>query len=348
MTAPAAHNAGMHPADRRLPDIEADECVHTWSILATCSACVDACPESALVMDDELLGFHTDACTACGLCQPACPQGAISVGTAIPVEGRIASVACKKSPARRGTAVACVHALGIRQLADLYQRGMRRLEVATGSCNSCDIRASVRLDTHVADFNRLAASRGQPVIEIAESELARNRQRLDHACRPQVSDAGRRAFLRSFINTASDRQMPRDTTQPLAAFQSLGQNSAQAAIYAAAPRIDPRRCDSCDACVNICRNGALTRIKDNPGIAHYKITPHMCSGCGACVDLCDNQAVQLHTMTARPPIRVSLSVSRCKSCGNEYHLPEVRADNAGMCRICLQAGHQKKLFQVME
>jgi NAD-dependent dihydropyrimidine dehydrogenase PreA subunit len=56
------------------PVVDADLCT-------ACAACVDACPEGAMYMnDDESLALvHLDKCTSNGACESVCPTGAITL-----------------------------------------------------------------------------------------------------------------------------------------------------------------------------------------------------------------------------------------------------------------------------
>lgn len=52
-----------------MPTIKADDCVG-------CGACVDACPQDAITVDDIAV-INADACVDCGACIDECPSGAI-------------------------------------------------------------------------------------------------------------------------------------------------------------------------------------------------------------------------------------------------------------------------------
>jgi Pyruvate/2-oxoacid:ferredoxin oxidoreductase delta subunit len=56
------------------PVIDADLCT-------ACAACVDACPEGAMYMnDDESLALvNLDKCNGCAACEAVCPTGAITM-----------------------------------------------------------------------------------------------------------------------------------------------------------------------------------------------------------------------------------------------------------------------------
>lgn len=52
-----------------MPTIKADDCVG-------CGACVDACPQDAITVDDVAV-INADSCVDCGACIDECPSGAI-------------------------------------------------------------------------------------------------------------------------------------------------------------------------------------------------------------------------------------------------------------------------------
>ncbi|MDD4816511.1 MAG: 4Fe-4S binding protein [Victivallaceae bacterium] len=45
-----------------------------------CGACVDACPVSAISMEDGKAKVNADECIECGACVGECSQDAISLG----------------------------------------------------------------------------------------------------------------------------------------------------------------------------------------------------------------------------------------------------------------------------
>ena len=139
-----------NPDCHQLPEIDGGRCVQSRSLLATCQACVDTCPHSALVMDDEMLGFDQTACSGCGQCQAVCPQDAIQIGPRPPVKGKSALLACKKAttPGYEAREIACVHQFGLEQLARFHLDGVRHLVVETIDCGSCENRPEQQLGGH--------------------------------------------------------------------------------------------------------------------------------------------------------------------------------------------------------
>lgn len=59
--------------DDAKPLLAARRCLRTRHISSTCTACVDMCPEEALVVKERRLLFAASKCTGCGACTSVCP-----------------------------------------------------------------------------------------------------------------------------------------------------------------------------------------------------------------------------------------------------------------------------------
>lgn len=46
-----------------------------------CAACVEECPEGAIVAKDPVYAIIADKCIDCGTCESTCPNGAISAAS---------------------------------------------------------------------------------------------------------------------------------------------------------------------------------------------------------------------------------------------------------------------------
>jgi len=64
--------AMLHGRTLVRPRVDPDDCTG-------CAACVNQCPVSALLMDDQLPTVDTDTCIACFCCQEICPRKAITL-----------------------------------------------------------------------------------------------------------------------------------------------------------------------------------------------------------------------------------------------------------------------------
>jgi len=115
---------------RGRPEIAAARCV------TGCSACLEACPTSALSAAGSEVRLDLGRCVFCAECSAACPAGAISFTG----DWRLA--------ASRGDGLAIadgrrpqVAPLG-RELRRLLGRSLRLRQVSAGGCNGCEVEAN--------------------------------------------------------------------------------------------------------------------------------------------------------------------------------------------------------------
>ena len=334
-----------------MPTFDADLCVLALSHLADCQLCVAACPTAALIDGEDALGFDDELCIGCGLCRAVCPQQAISLADSPPppvVEGR-ALLACGEGAlAALPGSQACVHSLGLGQLAQLYRRGARHLEVATADCESCKLGAGPRLATSLAALNRLLVSRGLAGLDLAtEAPGAAGWQRKLARPGDEGPDSARRRFLGALLTTAKPVAAAPETAS-LALAAVLRTPGEVAVAQRGVPRIDPQACSGCDACFKLCPTGALISRSDAEDGACYEIAPDLCSACGLCVAVCEASAIEVEAAAGGSASRLALHSFTCSACGSPSHRPATRAGEDELCRICTQARHHSKLFQVLD
>lgn len=343
----------------RTPEVHAERCVHASVQVATCSACVEACPQNAWSLDAAGLNLDTAACDGCGLCASACPEAALSMPEAMgerqiplredPDNGLTAEIRCRAvSGADRG-ALPCAHALGVREVLGLYHYGVRCLDVRHGDCDQCPRGTSpMRLDTVVSPLNRALSDRGHP--NLVFRRVGPGHASVGHAERPSRR-VSRRGFLRGAVAEAVTY-----TVQPLRLGASGPDSPPRSAgerlprrspgdRLPSVPRIDEARCIGCDACTRLCPHGALVREQASEGPA-YGVYPEHCTGCGVCIDVCDAGAVTVDRWAIPGAAHVALEKHQCRACGAPYHLPSSQALNDWLCPICARVNHYQNLFQV--
>lgn len=329
-------------------------------IHATCRLCVDICPEKAMVMDDEMLGLDEDACTACGLCQAVCPQNAISLDVTPREQDDTLLLICDKAKPEYGEQrVKCVHQMGLEQIAGYYQKGVRNILVAKGDCQTCHYQSDTlenkaqTLDKNCQQFNLLVQNRNLKPISI-------NAVTVDQAkgWTKSITDDGVANLSRRKLFTGVTEHFANETTEPetgvtsrhLANLQELNAEQ-EASLFFTVPQIDENLCEGCDACVRICPTQTLIKVNEEPSQSCYKVLPQNCTGCGLCQDVCSVHAICLLAMSESKTRTTLLQAYTCASCGIVCHVPGPeygsRANEGGLCRICSQTGHHKKLFQVL-
>ncbi len=226
-------------------------------------------------------------------------------------------------------------------LAQTYLQGVRRVVLAEIGPRPP---AATRQD--LVWFNTLLKTRGLPVFSVrragGDSKIAQKfRQHLTE----EQEISGRRRFLHMAAPTDAGNATNEESQTALAQIQ-LCAADRDGARFAAAPVIDPLKCTGCDACIRVCPLQVLTQIKDEAGQDTYRVNPVSCDACGLCSDVCSTDAIRLKMMT-KCPDGIPLQSWTCRACGVGVHQPAQRDNLGGLCSICAQTGHHKKLFQVL-
>ncbi len=345
--------------ESRLPEIDADACVYATFDQANCKACVDACPRQAWVLDDDALGLDADACDGCGLCVPVCPGGALHIHFPWVIRSlgdqRIALLACEYSDSNENVdTLPCIHALGLRQLLQLYNAGIKHLLVDTAECGKCTRHQQPDIHHQLEQLNSLLHERKKPVMKIFQrsSKLWKTIFNTDDVSK-QSLQLPRRHFLRGAIqlhrllSVSDPLNNPRLQTIPPGRLLPITENTEQ--HWPWSPRLDENLCNGCDACIKLCPTDALQLIQDeDTSSSGYQLDPADCTGCGICTTVCELQAITVHKHSLSTPRTIRLNEKLCTACGNTFHLPHSGTQSeVSFCRVCQQHNHSKNLFQVL-
>ncbi|MEW8028473.1 MAG: 4Fe-4S binding protein [Candidatus Thiodiazotropha sp.] len=345
--------------EEKLPDMVSERCVHEIVEVASCSSCVDVCPQHAWSLDDEALRLDTALCDGCGLCMPTCPEVAISIRYEVPIgdweQRKIVLCACEKAGiTHKKGAIPCIHLVGIKDILKLYRQGYSEWLVATGSCTECKRNRGVKLSERVDRItSALSVKRMAPIDyrRLNGGEWQRISSLLveDHA----ASRLSRRGFLRGMIEgglrpKSAIFNLYESETDDFTAPGELIPARGEPSVWPYVPQIDAVQCNGCDACVRLCPHGAID-LNDGSERIYYGMEPQLCSGCGICVDVCNAQAISVNEWSRLEHRDVTLESMKCSCCGNQVHVPaESRVRSQRLCRICAQVNHHKNLYQVVE
>lgn len=329
--------------------------MHGRCPIAQCSACVAACPLSALALEDEGLTFDSDICDGCALCAPACPEQAIDVGHASrpmispPGATDRAFLACELvvDPSEQG-AVACLNAVSAVELARIHNRGVRTLTAARADCANCIRNNGPTLSDRLANLSKLTRDRGLASLSLKFLDAADWREQRDDA--RQVT---RRSLFRSAIGgrqpASQDHERDDAAADPLgiAAPDLILGAQDRATLATVSPSIDHAACVACGACVEVCEHGALRLLGRKTDAARYEIDATHCTGCALCIDSCEPGAITLLAWGQAHPPSVPLVAGKCRLCSSPFHRVAHPAADTSLCHICATKSHRQKLFQVL-
>jgi len=348
-----------------LPEIEPDACVYSRYDKANCRACIDSCPATAWILDDDSLGLDTEACDGCGLCVSACSSGALHIHfpwVIRMVAGRLVALfSCQESCVKeKKGSIPCIHSLGIRQLLLLYNAGIERLLIATPPCQDCSRNPLEGVYERIDKINRLLDARSKSEMKILQRS---SRVWLKVFQSDEVVSRGtklsRREFIRGKGETLRHQMVILDPlnlaeTRTIPPARLLNNNSNRLLNWPWVPDLQSNLCNGCDACMKFCPTEALQVIRNEEDSSlAYHILPEACNGCEICSAVCEMSAISIKEWSWAKVEIIKLAEHQCVACGNTFHLPKKQnASNVSaqisICPICQTKNHAANLFQVLD
>jgi len=339
-----------------LPTIVAERCVHSLLATASCTACVDACPREAWVLNDEQLGIDAARCDGCKLCAPACPQGAVQAEISPELrrsnQGVLALLACVQSGVQAGPGVEpCLHACSYSLLTSLVHAGVTEIVACCAHCDHCERGVASRIEDRIAQFNVLLSNRKLPRIQYRAADPSEwSDLRSSEPLITTAETLTRRQFFSRTTQAMTEAKSQLDgvETPDTAGFEPPGcilPNQSPGHLVLFLPQIDPLQCNACGACLKLCPNHVITL--QNP-VAAYHIEPDRCTGCGVCRDVCDQGAISVLAWAVPQLLDIPLAGGRCHDCGAPYFTPVAQSSADQLCRICAGSRNKKLLYQVFD
>jgi ferredoxin len=308
-----------------------------------CQLCVDACPTSALVIDQGAPTVNPRGCDGCGACVLACPQdvleintmprhvwesfvqhalvGAREVGLPLGLWWACDDAGDPPNPLPPGTAwlrlrVACVRALTPAWILQPLSRAAVQVTVTSCTAAGGEWSPDSSLPKLLAELTASLPS----VASSSEIILREPAGTVDAL-------AGFPPSTSAFI--ASDRA-------PLGTISCADQS-----------------CTACSLCAERCPTGALTTT-ERPASWTLSFVHARCVACGGCVTSCPEQALTLRRGVEPAELRttrqlVSTNLQRCVVCGARLASATltarlaavgIQAPEDGRCGDCRTAGRK--------
>ena len=353
--------------ERDLIGIDGARCVHAHLHSASCTACVDICPQHVWTLDDDALGLNAANCDACGLCVAACPPTAILLDPDLPslvdLEVRVSAglstvfASCDQVDAladhlAENHTIACIQAVGLRQLLKTHGKGARQIVALASDCESCSRGHRLSLDVLMGEVNPFLEDHDLPPMVVTwECEADWQQQLSQSSTLLTKGQISRRSFFkRAAVEVVEQPLLDEEESAagPLPPAKLL-KVKPSARRFPFVPLIDVSTCSACDACIRVCPEDALKLINHGGGNKEYQIDAAACSGCQLCVDLCDQNAISVSQWADQTVDTIALHSVPCRRCGVAFN-QTVAADEHSyqdVCGICKKIDHSSNLFQTL-
>lgn len=311
--------------------VGAQACLAARHRHSRCRRCVEACPVSALRLEEGRVRADTAACDRCGICAGVCPTAAIAV-RGIDEEAALSAAAahCEKAVGA-GLRLPCLGYLSVDHLMAMALRHPR-VELASGDCESCARRAGGELArTAVAQVREALAALGSD-HEVFLSAAGGagpagpglSRRELLGLWRTESAQVARQFLPEPELNHARlPARLPRRRTRWL---RRVNPDAARDGAMPGGPwkaRRVGEACTGCSICARFCPTGSLA-AEASDGAWTLTHQPAACVDCGTCVELCPVRVIGEAPLSARTlagaerQALIRLVDRRCRSCRRTF------------------------------
>ncbi len=311
--------------DRSAVTFDDRRCLHTQDRFATCQACFDICPTSA-IEPVKPPALDSRKCVNCLACIPACPVGAFGADDVVQdlltcmtrTEDACVELLCEvntyseKGWAEESIGIrcrGCLAGLGAGALVTLAAMGQKNILIRMDACAGCAwgmLRTNLEKQVDHARLLLSAWGRSNMLTPVTTLENSYQRPLWD-ARNPPLSRRdlfrfaarqGQVALARALEQTDTDsgNQLGRDRRRISHAVTLLATSPTEkdplllGGIYAMLSVSNT--CTACGVCGRGCPTGALQFVMDSEETT-YQLTfsPSFCIGCELCAHICVPTAI---------------------------------------------------------
>ncbi|MBT2692631.1 4Fe-4S dicluster domain-containing protein [Bacillus sp. ISL-55] len=290
--------------------VDLQRCVRTRNRFSTCSKCTDACPVSAISLENGL-SVMEDACIECMKCTSVCPSEALydekylSYFNDMPSR-EVISFSCDQDRSNEShIRLACLAQLDTALLMQAFQNSSHvNLQFREERCRQCskfdaNLMTSVKETIH--NFNSMRTHE----VEVSLNDKSH-------------SDKMERSYTRRDLITFFSKKMTNKVVSPLIPEEEeienlrvslkkgpmamvyhriLDKNKNNLHSYQTSENLKTMQlaftatCNGCGACSRVCATGAL-KFTDDDETVKAVFQPLLCNGCGSCIDLCRRNGLE--------------------------------------------------------
>lgn len=275
-----------------------EACSKKTSPLSTCTACMDECPQGALILEGGNFKLDDQACSLCGVCITVCPQQALK----------------GQSPARKVIQNQLLlqddsQLPSIMELHYLYKKGVRSIQKTSIDEELVKRVGKVNEVLNVMELDLILMTKNLSLKEEAEPKLSR------------------RGFFTK-LSMDSKKTVLSSVTPVKWRFNegSFKLSSLYHGWSFHEVRINEENCTLCEACFKICPSNIFTLENDL-----LKINEQYCSGCNLCVDICQHSGIQIaQSIHKVREVAYQVLKNECTTCKSSFYSWK----ETNECEIC--------------
>ncbi|MBP2018087.1 ferredoxin [Symbiobacterium terraclitae] len=296
-----------------------------------CRRCIEACPRSALRLEEGSVRVDAAACDRCGLCSGACPTAAVAVRgideAAVLAAG---SVHCEKATGG-GLRLPCLGYLSADHLLAMASRHPEVL-LACGDCDACPRQSGGERAREAVALARAALSALglHRTIRLTQqsgggaSGQSLSRRDLLGLWRTESAQVARQFLPEPELNHA--RLPARLPERRRRWIRQVGADRVPGGTMPGGPWAARRvtdACTGCGICARFCPTGALA---DGGADGTWELThqPAACVACGTCAELCPVRAVGEEPLSVQAlaggdrKALITLAARACRTCRRTF------------------------------
>lgn len=275
-----------------------ESCTRKISPLSACSACMDECPDKAILFEEGKIHIDDKRCSSCGVCITVCPVQAVKGQSPSRKVSQNYLLLEQQSPLP-----------GIMEMLYYHKKGIRYIHHHALNSDLVDRISHVN---EILESMQLELLQVTNQIVLEEKEQHRLSRRGFFA---KLSTDSKKTLLSSV--TPVKWRFNECSFKPSALFKDWS-------FYQV--RISENECTLCEGCFNVCPPGVFSIVENE-----LLLNESQCAGCNLCMDICNTSAINVELkIHQNPPVSYNMHKNTCTKCGSGFHAWE----ESDSCHIC--------------